>query len=201
MARPKVNSQGERELAKTQEQFEKFDEEVKSLTLDRMNQAPKEEKEDQTKLTAAQCSKMNEIYLKPVKTINPGCAPKSGKMTDVFNEKWRNEYEYDRKYVRFIAENHEIIGETIKIWTRPYSGIPAEYWEVPVNKPVWGPRYLAEQIKRKNYHRLVMNDHKQVGQDGMATYVGGIVVDSVVQRIDAKPCPQAQVSFNRASNF
>jgi len=66
---------------------------------------------------------------------------------------------FQKEYVQFIAENKEIIGETIEIWTRPFGGMPAEFWKVPVNKPVWGPRYLAEQIKRCYY--LVIKTNAQ----------------------------------------
>lgn len=203
MARPKGNSQAQKELDKAQAQFDKFDEEIKSLTQDEMAQAPLQEVEPQTKLTARDVKKSTEVYLKPHKTINPGCVPKTGKMTDVFNEAFRSQYEYDKTYVRFIAENHEIIGESIDIWTRPYPGMPAEEWLVPVNKPVWGPRYLAEQIKRKCYHVLSMEDHKQTGTDHAGTYVGGIIAKSTRHRLDAQPAPEAQqVSFSRkVSNF
>jgi hypothetical protein len=202
MARPRVNKEGKSELEKAQESFDQFESDVKNLTLDRMNEAPVEEKEPQTKLSSSEWNKSKEIYLKPSKTIDPGPVPKTGKYTDVFNEKWRESYEFDKKYVRFMAENFEIIGETICLWTRPYPGLPAEYWEVPANKPVWGPRYLAEQIKRKNYHRLVMNDHRQVGTDHAGTYVGGIVADTTIARLNAQPAPLTQVSFHKkVSNF
>lgn len=202
MSKPKVNSAGQQELDKAQEKFDQFEQEVKNLTLDQMNTAPMEEKEVQTKLSSKQFNEAPEIYLKPIKTINPGCVPKTGKMTDVFNEKFRAAWEFDKQYVRFVAENHEIIGETITLWTRPYGGLPAEMWEVPANKPVWAPRYVAEQIKRKCYHRLVMNDHKQTSSDHAGTYVGGIVADTIKHRLDAQPAPKTQISFNRkVSNF
>ena len=84
-----------------------------------------------------------DIYLKPIKSIG---SPQK------FNEKFRDSYNYDKEYVHFVALNNEIIGEQIDIWTRPYGGMPAEEWIVPCGKPVWGPRYLAEQIKRRRYH-------------------------------------------------
>jgi len=202
MARPRVNSQAQKELDKAQDTFDKFDEEIKSLSHDEMGKAPMEEHEPQTKLSSAEIRKAPEIYLKPIKTVYPGCTPKTGKMTDVFNEAFRDQWEFDKKYVRFIAENHEIVGESIDTWTRPYPGVPAEEWLVPVNKPVWGPRYLAEQIKRKCYHVLTMEDHKQTGSDHAGTYVGGLVAKSTRHRLDAMPAPEAQVSFNRkVSNF
>jgi len=202
MARPKVNSEGQKELDKANERLDAFESEVKSMTMDRMSQAPKEESEPQTKLSSRELNSAPEIYLKPVRTIDPPMNAKKGIQEDVFNEKFREEYEYQKKYVRFIAENHEIIGEVITLWTRPYPGIQAQMWEVPANKAVWGPRYLAEQIKRKCYHRLVMNDHKVVESGTAGTIVGGIIASNTVQRLDAKPAPNSQISFNRkVSNF
>lgn len=205
MARPKVNSSAQIELDKAQESFEKFDQDVKSMTLDRMNQAPMEEHEPQTQLSSKQWNEAPEIYLKPKRTMHSSPIPKgpnAGKMMDIFNEAHREAWEYDKKYVRFTAENYEIIGETIILWTKPYQGIPAEEWEVPANKPVWGPRYLAEKLKRCCYHRLVMNDHKVAGSDHAGTYTGGIIADTIKHRIDAVPAPKTQISFNRkVSNF
>ena len=202
MARPKAKSQPEQELEKAQEQFEKFDEQVKTLTQDEMNKAPMEDAEPQTKISSKQFNEAPEIYLKPTRTIDPPCHPKTGKRIDVFNEKFRKQYEFDKKYVRFIAENLEIIGEVITLWTRPYPGVPAEMWEVPTNKPIWGPRYLAEQIKRKCYHVLTMEDHKVTGADHTGTYIGAMVSKSTRHRLNATPAPKTQISFNRkVSNF
>lgn len=49
-----------------------------------------------------------------------------------------------------------------------------------------GPRYLADQIKKKKYHRLVMKNH-ETGADGMASYYGTMSVDTEIQRLDAHP--------------
>src|SRR5271169_3719461 len=141
------SSSGQKELDKAEKQFDQFDQEIKEMTLDRMNAAPKEETEPQTKIAQRDIDKMKDIYLKPFKTVS---------CSDKFNEKFRQQFEYDKQYVQFTAEHKEIIGDEIEIWTRPYGGMSAEFWRVPTNKPVWGPRYLAEQIKRARYARLVM---------------------------------------------
>src|SRR6202044_485178 len=90
-----------------------------------------------------------DIYLKPKRTLS---------CKEPFNEKYRDEYNFKKEYVYFTAVNNEIIGETISLWTKPFAGIPAEEWDVPTNKPLWGPRYLAERIKGCTYHRLKMED-------------------------------------------
>lgn len=191
--RPKVNSDGEKELIKAEQQLQKFESEVKDMTMDRMNTAPKaEQSEPQVPLSQKQIEKSKDVYLKPDKTI--GCR-------DRFNEDFRSQYNFDKEYVQFIAENKEIIGETIEIWTRPYAGVPAEFWKVPTNKAVWGPRYLAEQIKRKYYHRLTMQENRATGSDGMGQYYGTMAVDTTIQRLDARPVSSNKSFFMGSKNF
>lgn len=175
----RVNSEGQRELDKAEGQFKEFDDQVKSLTLDRMNAAPKQELEPQTKLSQSQIEKSKEIYLKPKRTISS---------QEKFNEKFRDDYNFSKEYVQFIAENKEIIGESIEMWTKPFPGVPAEEWVVPTNKPVWGPRHVAEQIKRANYHKLSMQNNVTTGSDHQGNqYFGSMVVDNIIQRLDAYP--------------
>lgn len=191
--KPNVNSAGEMELVKAKEQLDHFEDQVKALTLDRMNEAPKLETEPQTKVSQAEMDKIKALYLKPMVQIGPG--PK-----EKFIEKFRDEYNFQKEYVNFIAENNEIIGESIDIWTKPFVGLNAEWWKVPVNKSVWAPRYLAEQIKRKSYHRLSMKEHttqnNYAGQDQMGTqYYGTMAVDNTVQRLDARPVSSRKSVF------
>jgi hypothetical protein len=189
-AKPKVNSKGAQDLEKAQEQFDKFDESVKEMTMDRMNLAPKQETEPQAKISNREALAVKEVYLKPIRVIS---------CKDKFNEKYRDTYNYDKVYVPFIAEHAELRGEAIEIWTRPYAGMPAEEWKVPTNKPIWGPRYLAEQIKRKFYHRLKMDNHSpsNLGVDSGAAgqMYGAIAVDTTVQRLDARPVSQKRSIF------
>lgn len=197
---PKVSSAGEKELDKVQEQFDAFDNQVKELTLDRMNKAPKEEVEQQTKLSSKDLEKSKDIYLKPIRAIGPGTCPKTG-FKEKFNEKFRADWEFAKEYVHFTAENHEIIGEAIELWTKPFPGVNCEWWRVPVNKPVWGPRYLAEQIKRCSYHRLRTEDGMQTGSDGFGKYHGTLIVDTTVQRLDAIPVSNRKSVFMGAGGF
>jgi hypothetical protein len=186
------NSESQKELDKAEQQFQKFDDNVKEMTLDRMNQAPKEDVEPQTKLSQKDIEKSKDIYLKPFRTVS--CREK-------FNEKFRERYEFDKQYVQFIAENKEIIGEDLEIWTRPYAGMPAEYWKVPTNKPIWGPRYLAEQIKRKYYHRLVMKQNVMTEANTVGQMYGAMAVDTTIQRLDAHPVSDRKSIFMGAVNF
>jgi len=183
--KPQVNSAGEKELIKAEEQLNKFEDNVKQLTLDRMNEAPLEEKEEQTKLSSKEIEKAPGLYLKPFRSI--GCR-------DKFNENYRKEYEEAKEYVHFIAENNEVVGEDIDIWTRPFAGMPAEWWKVPVNKPLWAPRYLAEQIKGRKYHRLVMKD-TVTEQGSVGQFYGTMAADTTIQRLDAKPVSSTKSLF------
>lgn len=184
----------EKELDKAQEQFTAFDESVKAMTLDRMNEAPKKELEPQTKLAQSQIDKNNNMYLKPIRTVS--CSPK-----DKFNEKFREDYNHAKEYVNFTAENKEVIGEAIDIWTRPFGGMPAEEWKVPTNRPVWGPRYLANQIKNCTYHTLTMQQNTAVGGDYAGNYYGSMAVQSTVQRLDAHPVSARKQIFMGSNNF
>jgi hypothetical protein len=190
-AKPKVNSAGEMELEKAKQQIDKFESEVKEMTLDRMNMAPKQETEPQTKLSQSEIEKSKDIYLKPKRAIGS---------REKFNERFREKYNFSKEYVQFIAENNEIIGENIELWTKPYPGLPAELWEVPTNKPIWGPRYLAEQISRCNYHRLKMQNTVN-SSDGMGQYYGSMAVDSTIQRLEARPVSSRKSVFMGASGF
>lgn len=180
------------ELNKAEAQFQAFDDNVKQLTLDRLNEAPRQDVEPQTKISQKDLEKSKDVYLKPSKSIGS---------KEPFNEKFRDDYNFAKQYVQFIAENKEIIGEEIDMWTKPYPGMPAEQWKVPVNKAVWGPRYLAEQIKRASYHRLTMVQNSIVGSDGMGQYYGAMAADSIIQRLDAIPVNQRKSIFMGSGAF
>lgn len=185
------NSESQKEVDKVKEQFDNFDDQVKSLTLDRMNLTPRTETESPLKMSQQELEKKNGLYLKPIRSIG---------VRDKFNERFRAAYEYDKEYVNFVAKHNELLGEDIEIWTRPYGGMPAEEWKVPANKPVWGPRYLAEQIKRKFHHRLVMTENVH-SSDGNGKYYGSMAADTTIQRLDAHPVSQRKSVFMGSNTF
>lgn len=191
--RPKVSGAAQKELDKAQEQFDNFDSQIKEMTLDRMNKAPVKEVEQQ------RLKSDNEIYLKPKRSFPPGVNPKTGER-EKFNEKFRAEYEFQKEYVRFIAQNNEIIGETIEFCLKKFPGTNCEEWAVPVNKPVWAPRMVAERIKGCKHHKLIMQD-KTTGSDHNAQYYGTMAVDTTVQRLDAYPATEKKSVFMGAINF
>jgi len=190
--KPKTST-AEKELDKVDAQFKEFDIQVKELTQDRMNCAPIEDQEPQTKIAQVDKDKMKHVYLKPKRTIGS---------KEKFNEKFRDMYNFDKEYVFFTAENKELIGETIELWTKPYPGCNAEEWAVPANKPIWGPRYLAERIKGCKYHRLKMQQNVGTGGDSQGNqYYGALAVDTTVQRLDATPESTRKSVFMGATTF
>lgn len=195
---PKMSNNMNEELTKIDEQFQEFDSKVKDMSMEAMNKAPLKEVEPQTKLSQKDIDRSKDIYLKPRRSI--GC---SGK--DKFNEKFRDDYTFQKEYVHFIAENKEIKGETIEMWTRPFPGMPAEEWVVPVNKPVWAPRYVAEQITRRKYHRLKMDEEPSAnnysGSHATGKYYGQIAVDTTMERMTAQPVSTRRSVFMGASEF
>jgi hypothetical protein len=159
-------------------QLDEFESQVKNLTLDRMNEAPQLEVEPQTKLSSKELEKNGDLYLKPSRWISDG---------QKFNSDFQKDWEFAKEYVQFIAEHKESPGETIELWTHPFGGKGAEFWQVPANKPVWGPRYLAEQLRKCTYHRLRMDESRPRETTHAGTMFGAMVVDNIVSRITAEP--------------
>jgi len=188
------------ELEKAKQQIDAFEEQIKQLTLDRMNEAPKQELEPQTKMSQNEIAKSKEIYLKPAKSIGPGVHPKTGER-EKFNEKFRDDYNFQKEYVHITAEHKELIGETLEFWSKPFPGMNMEFWQVPTNKPVWVPRYVAEQISRRTYHRLTMNETTNTGADGLGQYYGTMAVDNTISRMEAHPVSKRKSLFMGAHSF
>lgn len=183
MQKPKVNSEGQKELDKAQENFDNFSEQVKSFNSFDPS-ASVEDKDEQTKISRKEAKQVDAPYLKPVRSVNRTNYDKS---KTYFDEKHRSLRDRDWEYVKCIVENYEIIGEAVEVWTGKWGCDPTHYWRVPVNKPVWIPRHLAEQLAKCQYHRLVMDDSTIREQSYIGAITGGIVVDVVKQRIDARP--------------
>lgn len=187
---PRVNSEGQRELDKVEGQFQSFEENVKSMTLDKANSAPKQEQEP-SRLSQKEYENMGYVYLKPRRTF-----PSREK----FNEDHRSEYEKSREIVYFTPYNKEIIGESIELWTKTHPGTPAEEWYIPTGKPVAGPRHLAERLVGCNYHRFTMQNTTQTMQDGLGQYYGAMAVETTVQRLDAVPVNKNKSIFMGANS-
>lgn len=106
--------------------------------------------EEQTKKSSRELSKENIIHLTPSKWLADG---------QKFNEAFRKDWEFAKMRVNFIAEHREMKGERVELWTHEFGGVGAEFWRVPVNCVVNGPRYLAEQMHKNGYKSKVMDEH------------------------------------------
>jgi hypothetical protein len=179
------------ELDKVEKQLDNTQNEIRSMSFDKLNLAPTRDREE-PRLSQKEIDAQSGMYLKPNRSV--GCKEK-------FNEDYRKEYEFSKEYVNFVAQNNEIIGESIDMWTKPFAGIPAEYWRIPVGKPIWAPRYVAEQIKRCRYHKLVMRDHIITEQNSMGQMYGAMAVEETVRRLDAHPVNQNKSIFMNSGAF
>src|SRR5579872_3866462 len=146
--RPDLSLEAQRELDRVDAEIQSVPQQMQGIDVNKINNA-QSQSDPQTKMSNREMNKSDAIYLKPTRSF--ACRAK-------FNEDFRKDYEYDRQYVKFIAENNEVIGETIPLWTKKYAGQPYEEWSVPCNKVVCGPRYLAERIANCKYRRLVMKE-------------------------------------------
>jgi hypothetical protein len=169
-----------------------IDDNVKSMTMDKMSRAAKEENEPLAKIAQSDIDKCKDIYLKPIRYVSS---------REKFNEKWREDYNYAMENVRFVAEHRELIGENAEFWTKPFPGMPAEEWSVPTGKPVWAPRHVAERLTKCSYHRLMMEQNTITSEDGMGKWTGGITVDKTIQRLDALPVSNKRSIFMGANSF
>lgn len=185
------SSEVQKELDNAEKQFETFDQNIKQMTLDRVNQTPIQEKEE-IKLSQKDIENSKDLYLKPDRQIGS---------KEKFDEKFRNDYNFATEYVRFTPVNKEILGETIELWTKPFPGMPAQFWKIPSGKPVWGPRHLAERLTGCKYHRFIMQQSTSTGADGMGQYYGSMAVDTTIQRLDALPVSSRKSIFMGASSF
>ena len=183
--KPKVNSAGMQELDRAQENLDQFNDSIKEMVNNRTEAGAREETEPQVAMSNREAQSVKENYLKPSRSIAS---------REKFNEKYRKQYEFMKVYVPFIAEHKELIGASIEKWTKPFAGMPAEYWEVPTNVPVWGPRYLAEEIKKCCYHRLEMKN-TTTSSNGVGTMYGQLAADTIIQRLDARPVNQQRSIF------
>jgi hypothetical protein len=179
MNRPRVNSDGQKELNKAEEKIGEFKETVREFNpftgLESVNPA-----DPQTKLSTRELNAMDAPYIKPVRSVN---RVNSEKSKTYWNEKFQEQHDNDWKYVKCTVENNELIGQAVECWTAKYGCDPAHFWIVPVNKPIMIPRLLAEQLAKCQYHRLKMED----GSDKVNYVNSNLVADHVVHRIDARP--------------
>ncbi len=175
-------------LDSAQEQFDKFDQNIKDLTMDRMNQKKGEAPEH--KIAQADIAKAPEVYLKPKRMIGS---------KEKFNENFREQYNKSKEYVHYTVQHEEIKGEVVEFWIKPFPGVPAEEWAIPSGRAVWIPRYVAEHLENNcTYHRLKTQDRPTSIEGGM-TYFGSMVVDDLIYRISARPVSTRKLIYLHAN--
>lgn len=175
VAKPHVNSEGNKELERLQTQFEEYKKQVDTLVNEKNIQSAANPHE----ISQKTIEKSQDIYLKPTKMIMS---------REKFNEKFREQYNHDKEYVHYTVEHHECRGETVEMWTKSYPGQPAEFWEIPTGKPVWIPRYVANKLEFGCSYRRLKTEDRPVGNDQMGSqYYGTLVKASDEYRISAHP--------------
>lgn len=177
------------EMEKLQKKFDDFESQIQALTIDRLNQAPKEEAEG-PRISQKALSE-NELYIKPATWIADN---------QKFNTAFEKEWEHAKEYVQCIPVHNELKGDIIEFWTHPFGGKGAEFWKVPSDKAVWIPRYAAEQLTKCKYHRMVMNQGQITGGDQHGNqYFGSMVAQTTINRIDAVPVSNKRSIFMGAA--
>lgn len=181
MNRPKVNSEGQKELDRASESLDNFKAQAGDFNPFTGITKPSET-EPQTKLSKREGEHVDAPEIKPLRAVR---RPVGGqhKATVSWDEKYRDARNKDWELVKCIVENNELIGQEVEVWTAKWGCDPAHFWKVPVNKPIRIPRMLAEQLSKCNYHRLKM----ETNADAKNFVDANIVADHVVHRIDARP--------------
>ena len=110
------------------------------------------------------------------------------------------------EYIKCIVENYELRSESVDFWyTPPLSGEDTCEWIVPVNRPIYLPRMVAEHLATRSYNRIVMQDasHKFSGESRMGAQITPTELIAVERRrrIDCRPLQNIneQSLFNKRS--
>lgn len=172
------------EIAKIDSQINQVQTAMSNLTQDEINKASVVDFQPQTEITRAMKDFTDAPVIKPIKSI-----PRPGKPI----AKEAKDRAWGWEYVRCIAENREVIGETIELWTGKYHGDMADFWQVPVNRPIYLPRHVAKRISECRYHRVKMQDRpmhnlmNEMESTGVSGYSGQLTVVDTRQRLDCRP--------------
>lgn len=182
MSRPRVDKAGQDQLDEVSKSIESVQASLSESNP--FDTAPPVEIVPQTELSKKEKQEFDAPVIKPKNVV---FRAKGEKFKVFWDKKYAKQREKDREYVKIIAENRECPHATIEMWTAKYGCDPAEFWEVPVNQPVWVPRMVANQICKTKYHVMVQNDGYSRGSDQNGQYQGGIVVRNTRNRLIAYP--------------
>lgn len=123
-------------------------EEMSQLTVDKINEIAPEPTLDELKLTAKQkASDEGVIFVEPKRKFKG-----LGKLP----EKLKREHARAWEYVKGIYENYVVNNEPVRFWHNgDFPGDPDCLWEIPSNKPVYVPRFIAKHLEEcQKYHQF-----------------------------------------------
>lgn len=185
MEKAKRPSLSESQLERAEKSFDSFNEEVKTLSGVQPFNPDEGATDPQTKMGREQFKKADAPYIKPTRYIS--CSSK-----ERFNPEWQKLWDREKEYVKVIVENNEIIGESVELWHKNWPTQHAEFWQVPVNKPVYIPRGVATQITKCRYKRLKTVDRPidqvlaEASHGGGIGFTQGMVAAETTRRLDCR---------------
>ncbi|HEX5553450.1 MAG TPA: hypothetical protein VFX43_09400 [Chitinophagaceae bacterium] len=176
-------------MAKTTKELEsaaiaatKMQEQMSALTQDAMQSAPLHEVEAQTKMTKKQVEEYDAPVIRATKSM-----PSTGKALPQEAQAREDGW----KYIKCIAENNEVVGEMIEFWYKKFSGDPIYFWQVPVNKPIYLPKHVAQHISDRKYHVMKMQS-KPIHEVAFGEPMDRLVCQETRRRLD---CRSVQFGF------
>lgn len=179
-----------KEIESINKQMDSVQKDLSSLTPDRLSLAPLTETTPQTLMSSRQVQMLDPRYIKPSRSQTPNGKPKASQNA-LRDKAW--------EYVNCMVENKEVPGETACFWLKPpISGEFCYYWEVPVNIPVQLPRFVADHLSKRYYHRMRMEDRPVTHQGFVSESSGAIIITETKNRIDCRPVSQ---NLNFAMGF
>lgn len=115
---------------------------MNALTTDKINELAPKPVEQEVKLTMKQKAEAEgAIYIEPRRKLQS-----LGKLP----EKWETMHKHDWEYVCGTFQPENIGGrantENFTFWFRKWPGDPDCMWEIPVNRPVYVPRMIAQHL-------------------------------------------------------
>lgn len=178
MNKPKLNAGfAQKEVDRLDSEFDAKQEQMSSLTQDEMNKAPKKEQEPQAVLSKREEKSYDAPVIKPSQTV-PGIGKRKPEQDSLRRQAW--------ELVKVVVENRESIGESIELWHKaPFGGEPCTFWQLPTNKPIYIPRFLADRIKKCNYHVLTTVE-QSIGRNEWGEMIGKMVATETRNRLDCR---------------
>lgn len=157
--KPQLSSgKAQQEIDRVEAQLDAAKEAIDNLSIDKIeSEAPQaEELEQQTKISKKQEREYDAPVIKPFSS-EPSPGMRNPKFQEVI-KRCAKKTAKAKELVRVIVENNEVIGETVEAWIGTLPGEPVTRWIVPVNMPIYIPRFVAEHLASRKYHRIKMAD-------------------------------------------